>query len=323
MRPLAIELFAGLHGWGAGLAAAGFRVVGFDLVDMPRLLNHPVPEHCSLVLQDVLTLHGSQFRDAHLIVASPPCQEYSYMAMPFSRGKRIAAALRGQGEFPEGYRGSRTIPELTALFDACFRIQREASEATGRYIPLVVENVRGAQPWVGRAKWSHGSYYLWGDVPALMPTTLAPAKVPGLPNGGFPGGGLAQGYLDREAQKVPGMNFHDYEKTGKPGRSFQSAAVKTVGHLNKRDGHGHARHLTNQAEHVKNGKDWFGSGENCSLHRKASSGSTSRRAASALIAKIPFALAEHIGRVYYPHGDSCAQRDQLAKKTIEKIGELV
>ena len=330
-RPLAIELFAGLHGWGAGLAAAGFRVVGFDIADMPRMLNHPVPEHCSLVLQDVLTLHGSQFRDAHLIVASPPCQEFSYMAMPFSRGKRIAAALRGQGEFPEGYTGSRTIPELTALFDACFRIQREASEAAGRYIPMVVENVRGAQPWVGRAKWSYGSYYLWGDVPALMPTTLAPAKVAGLPNGGFPGGGLAQGYIDRQAQKVPGMNFHDHEKTGKPGRSFQSvavaehikqggsgaawfrellqerrkaatAAVKTVGHLNKRDGHGHTRHLTNQAEHEH-------------AKAKGASGSTSRRAASALIAKIPFALAEYLGRVYYPHEDSCAQRDQRAKKS--------
>jgi hypothetical protein len=51
------------------------------------------------------------------------------------------------------------------------RIQREASEAAGRYIPLVVENVRGAQPWVGRARWKFGSFYLWGDVPALMPPT--------------------------------------------------------------------------------------------------------------------------------------------------------
>jgi hypothetical protein len=33
----------------------------------------------------------------------------------------------------------------------------------------VVENVCGAQKWVGRARWHFGSYYLWGDVPALMP----------------------------------------------------------------------------------------------------------------------------------------------------------
>ena len=44
---------------------------------------------------------------------------------------------------------------------------------------MVVENVRGAQKWVGRARWHYGSFYLWGDVPALMPMTLAAAKVSG------------------------------------------------------------------------------------------------------------------------------------------------
>jgi hypothetical protein len=29
---------------------------------------------------------------------------------------------------------------------------------------MVVENVRGAQPWVGKAKANFGSFYLWGDV---------------------------------------------------------------------------------------------------------------------------------------------------------------
>ena len=38
--------------------------------------------------------------------------------MPWSRAKQIAAALRGEGDFPEGYRGSRTLAELTALFVA-------------------------------------------------------------------------------------------------------------------------------------------------------------------------------------------------------------
>ncbi|MBK8742699.1 MAG: DNA cytosine methyltransferase [Betaproteobacteria bacterium] len=126
MKPLAIEIFSGLHGWGAGLAAAGFRVVGFDIVDMPRLLGHPVPEHCSLVLQDVLTLHGSQFRDAHLIVASPPCQRYSYMAMPFSRGKRLAAEIRADEP-------GEKLRDLNALLEACFRIQRRRAKRRARY----------------------------------------------------------------------------------------------------------------------------------------------------------------------------------------------
>jgi len=165
-KPLAIDLFCGLGGWTDGLLAEGWDVVGFDIE------RHEYGEHrypAQLVIQDVLTLHGSQFRHADLIVASPPCTEYSYMAMPWTRAKRIAAALRGEAEFPEDYRGSRTAADLNRLFDACFRIQREASTAAGRHVPLIVENVKGAQPWIGRARWNFGSFYLWGDTPALMP----------------------------------------------------------------------------------------------------------------------------------------------------------
>ncbi|HEV8445877.1 MAG TPA: DNA cytosine methyltransferase, partial [Gemmatimonadaceae bacterium] len=157
MKPLAIDLFCGLGGWTEGLLAEGWDVIGFDIE------QHVYGEHrypAQLVLQDVLTIHGAQFKDADLIVASPPCQEYSYMAMPWSRAKQIARALRGQGDFPERYTGSRTVEDLTALFRACFRIQREACEASGRFIPLVVENVNGARPWVGEAPWRYGSYFL-------------------------------------------------------------------------------------------------------------------------------------------------------------------
>jgi hypothetical protein len=152
-RPLAIDLCAGLCGWGEGLIEEGWRV----------------REHVELIVRNVLEMHGSEIADAELIVASPPCTEYSYMAMPWSRAKQIARALRGEDEFPEPYRGSRTVAELNAIFDACFRLQREASEAAGRHIPMIVENVKGAQPWVGRAAWNYGSFFLWGDIPALMP----------------------------------------------------------------------------------------------------------------------------------------------------------
>jgi hypothetical protein len=153
VKPLAIDLFCGLGGWTEGLLAEGYDVVGFDIE------QHVYGEHrypAQLVVQDVLTLHGRQFKDAALIVASPPCQAYSYRAMPWKRAKALP-------------------PPDNTLFESCFRIQREASEAAGRHIPLVVENVRGAQKWVGRARWNCGSYHLWGDVPALMPP-LDPRK---------------------------------------------------------------------------------------------------------------------------------------------------
>jgi len=142
MKPLAIDLFCGLGGWTEGLLAEGFDVVGFDI----ERREYPG----QLVIQDVMTLHGRQFKDVALIVASPPCQGYSYRAMPWSRAKALP-------------------PPDNSLFEACFRIQCEASDAAGHRIPMVVENVRGAQKWVGRAKWHYGSFYLWGDVPALMP----------------------------------------------------------------------------------------------------------------------------------------------------------
>ncbi len=50
-----------------------------------------------------------------------------------------------------------------------------------------------------------------------------------------------------------------------------------------------------EATAIKNGKDWFGFGENCSLQRRASS-----KAASAMIAKIPFELSRHFAAIYRP-----------------------
>ncbi len=173
MRPLAIDLFCGLGGWTDGLLAEGWDVIGFDC---ERHAYGDAKYPAQLVIQDVLTLHGSQFRNADLIVASPPCQEFSYMAMPWSRAKAKIGVIEA---CPTEWL------RLCALFDACFRIQREACAASGRHIPLIVENVRGAQRWVGRSRWNFGSFHLWGDVPALMPMTKAAAKVGGIDFNGY------------------------------------------------------------------------------------------------------------------------------------------
>lgn len=278
----AIDLCCGLGGWTDGLLSEGWKVRGYD-IEAHEYGDEKYP--ADLVLKSILDLDGAECADADLIVASPPCTEYSYMAMPWSRAKQIARALRGEDEFPEGYKGSRTVEELNALFDACFRIQRQASEAAGRPIPMVLENVKGAQPWVGRAHWSFGSYFLWGDIPALMP---APTW--------------------RSAVKVPGMNWSGSDRPDYKAVAFNDEAVRRMAEDGRKnpgfrfDGSGKSFQTESVKRHVAEGRKGAGAGaewfdENLC---KLSSKSAARKAASAKIAKIPFALSSHIARVYSP-----------------------
>jgi len=268
--PLAIDIYCGLGGWSDGLLSEGWDVIGFDLERHDYGTGGYTGK---LVLQDARTLHGSQFKTAALIVASPPCQFFSYCAMPWSRAKQLAAEVRNDP--------ARLEKELE-LFNACFRIQREAWEAAGRYIPLIVENVVGAQAWVGPAKWHYGSFYLWGDVPALMPFTSQ--RKP-------------QAYQRRHGT---GSWFAIDIASSRRGVT-QPSEIKTLGHV-------HTRHLTNQRESdAVKGADggWFndkkrkGEGPTGYLSQSGSK-SDSRKTASAHIAKIPFPLARHIARCFKP-----------------------
>jgi len=275
-RPLAIDLFCGLFGWAEGLVAEGWEVIGFDLEDMCGQFGLVRPPHTQLVVQDVLTLDGAQFRDADLIVASPPCQAYSYMAMPWSKAKAKAAAIRAD-------ESGEMLADLNRLFDACFRIQREACEAAGRHIPLIVENVRGAQPWAGRARWNFGSFYFWGDVPALMPPTVN--RLGGRKNSGgswFNIGSPGQKETNQNPvhrlAKVPSLDGVRRTDPGKGARfTSRDCGVEATG--------------------IKQGGDWFNA-EQPSISRRTGSKSPARKAASAMIAKIPLPLSRHIGKVF-------------------------
>lgn len=283
MKPLAIDLFCGLGGWADGFLAEGYDVVGFD---NERHCYGEERYPAQLVLQDVLKLSGSQFTRAAVIVASPPCQTYSYMAMPWTRAKVLAAWYREEA--------TRQL-ELNCLFNSCFRIASEAG------VPIVVENVAGAQPWVGSARWHFGSFYLWGDVPALMPSvSRGPMKLEvahrsdGSTNFHGRKGPGGDWFLDgRQGQdacsgaiadgRKVAMNFHEHEKTGKPGRSFQSAESYRLTEQRPFSG----------TKHAASGAAWYDSGP-------ASRGGSHRKAASAQIAKIPFPLAQHIARCFRP-----------------------
>ena len=344
MKPIVYDLFCGLGGWTEGFLAEGWRCIGFD-IERHEYGDQKYPGE--LRLRDVLTLHGSELADAACIVASPPCQEYSYMAMPWKRGKQIALALRTdgyEGQFPKEYTGSQTIAELTALFDACFRIQREAIEATRhmcpacldlrslyypnckrchnvgsvtRYIPMVVENVKGAQPWVGQAKANFGSFYFWGDIETVNGNIVCGRgfdaeilRPPSRSGGKFnPDGtehpqgswfaiadsknrGVKRPGMDWSGSDLPGYKAEAFTGNGckVPGRSFQSAAVSKQPVWFNDD----------KMKATKCGGDWFGSGDDCSLMRNMGSASPARKAASALIAKIPYDVSSYVARAYHP-----------------------
>ena len=139
--PLCIDLFCGLGGWTDGFLAEGWRVIGFDIV------CRPYPS--DLVLQDVRTIDGKRLRGrASMIVASPPCDDFSRWDQPWPNVVK-----------------NRKPPDLS-LWHAAERIADQAG------CPIVIENVRGAQRFMGRAKWHFGVQYLWDDVPAIMPRVM-------------------------------------------------------------------------------------------------------------------------------------------------------
>lgn len=143
-RPIAVDLCCGLGGWTAGLLAEGYRVIGFDIA-RPKTF----PAHALFVKQDVATIDGTRWRGrVALIVASPPCTEFSQV-WRFAKHRK-----------PDPEAGM-------VLVRHCFRIVREAG------CPFVVENVQGARPFFlqefGPPTWSVGPFYFWGAAPVLRP----------------------------------------------------------------------------------------------------------------------------------------------------------
>lgn len=134
-----LDLYCGLGGWADGFIAAGYRTIGIDIVPQP---NYPG----EFILQDIRTLDGARWRGfVDVIVASPPCREFSRLDIPFNRPF------------------TPSFPNLELVQDA-YRLRDEIQPRR-----FVLENVRGAQKWIGKAIIHRGPYYLWGDVFMLSP----------------------------------------------------------------------------------------------------------------------------------------------------------
>jgi len=141
MKPLAIDLCCGKGGWTIGLIDAGWNVIGVDVENMGGYPGQ-------LVIANVLTFALRNGSGVGLVVASPPCQEFSYRSFPFKRCRELA----------------ENVPPDESIWRACEKIAAELC------CPLIIENVRGAVKYMGKAAARYGPFYLWGDVPALIPS---------------------------------------------------------------------------------------------------------------------------------------------------------
>lgn len=143
-----LDLFSGLGGWSRVFIERGHDV---DTLDIEPGFN---PTYC----MDIRVFHPEKQYD--VILASPPCTEFSKASMPWTR--------------------DRARPD-TELLEETLRV---IDEAEPRY--WAIENVRGAVPYfkplLGPPVARFGSRYLWGRFPILWaPHEYGKWKIPPSP----------------------------------------------------------------------------------------------------------------------------------------------
>lgn len=138
-----LDLFCGRWGWSRAFAARGWECVGVDLVPPPDM-----PEGCRFWPGNVLEIavESDYVKQFDFIVASPPCEQFSVHGMPH-------------------FHKNPPDPDLgMQLFFHTVKLCRQSG------LPHVIENVRAAQKFVGKAENHCGPFYLWGDsVPPILP----------------------------------------------------------------------------------------------------------------------------------------------------------
>lgn len=136
-----LDLFCGRWGWSKAFAARGWECVGVDLKRPPE-----IPQNCVFIEADVRTISLNFVRGFDFACASSPCENFSLWNM----------------------RHFHPNPPYPVLGIELFNQTRMLLEGGG--VPYVMENVRGAQQFMGAAVHCCGSFYLWGNaVPPLMP----------------------------------------------------------------------------------------------------------------------------------------------------------
>lgn len=133
---LMLDLCAGLGGASQAMRERGWTVVTLDYD--PRFGTDIVAD---------LSTWRYEGPTPDLVWCSPPCTEFSRESMPWCR--------------------TGAMPDLTLLKAA----RRLVGEIQPRY--WILENVRGAVPYLGRPREIHGPFFLWGHFPRLGRPRLA------------------------------------------------------------------------------------------------------------------------------------------------------
>lgn len=136
----ATDWFCGVGGMTRGMQAAGFDVVGVDVIRRPE---YPATLH----LQDVLDMTGDEVPRSSWDHFSPPCQRFS-----LARAGRVAD------------------PPTDADLDLLRASIRLRDRRGARFWSF--ENVRGALPhffpYLGRPQLRHGPFFIWTNAPPFL-----------------------------------------------------------------------------------------------------------------------------------------------------------
>ncbi len=156
-----LDLFCGMGGWSIGFHREGFDCVGIDIADV----GYPY----RFYQQDIRDYHYNGETKPDIVVASPPCTEFSQLL--------FLSVAKGQRHPGDPEKGMELVREAKRVID----------EAQPRW--WLIENVNGSIPHIskllGKPKMIKRPYILWGEFPQfLMPQENLPLKTTKVPSKG-------------------------------------------------------------------------------------------------------------------------------------------
>lgn len=140
---IVLDLCCGRGGWAKGFTKLGWRAIGVDVDE--RFAIQYVGEFYHADVREIAeeisherSVWKNRLRHVSVVVASPPCPEFTRHGLPWTKRKDPPA------------------PD-TSIWRACEKIAHVLEK------PYILENVRFAQPFMGKAVRHFGPFYLWGS----------------------------------------------------------------------------------------------------------------------------------------------------------------